>query len=128
MYPVSKYRQSYINGSEEASIITKFRLGHANLGNRTNTPVLLCPSCSKGPNNELHLAFECEALSHLRQEPEMKAIMDEAKDQQRFAVNDPKKLKSFLGNDFASDKTLLKRGTFLKKLRQKHLENLKETT
>ena len=126
-YPISKYRQSYINGSEEASIITKFRLGHANLGNRTNPPILICPNCGKGPNNELHLAFECEALDHLRQEPGMLAVTEEAKDQQRFGIRDDRKLKSFLGNDFASDKTLRERGNYLSILRQKHLELMKET-
>ena len=123
-YPISKYRQGYINGSKEASVLTKFRLGHANLGNRDDPKILICPSCGKGPNNELHLAFECEAMSELRQETEMKAIYDEARDQLRYTNNDPRKLKSFLGNDFASDKTLLRRGNFLSKLRQKHLENL----
>ena len=57
----------------------------------------------------------------------MLAVTEDAKDQQRFGIRDDRKLKSFLGNDFASDKTLRERGNYLSILRQKHLELMKET-
>ena len=54
--------QSYIDGSEESAILASFRLGNAGLGNRSTPKIVLCPVCREGPNNELHLVFECEPL------------------------------------------------------------------
>ena len=122
-YPDGMGRQGYIERSESSTTLAKFRLGNANLGNRETPPILICPSCNAGPNNELHLAFECPAMSHLRKD--MQHILDEARDHQRFATSDNRKLKSFLGDDLASAPTLRVRGLFLDILRQKHLE-LKE--
>ena len=49
-----------------------------------------------------------------------------SEEQKKFGVKDPKKLKSFLGGDLASKEILLKRGTFLSILLQKHLELMQE--
>ena len=83
--------------------------------------------CQAGPNNELHLVFECTAMSNLRNEPWMQSVLNEAKDKERIATSDNRKLQSFLGGDLASAKTLWNRGTFLSILRQNHLK-LKEAS
>ena len=121
-YPSGMGRQEYINYSEESSTISKFRLGNADLGNRDSQPVIICPACNNGPNNELHLSFNCTAMDNLRQEPWMKSVLDEALGKLRFDTDDPAKLSSFLGEDMCSVETLLNRGKFLSILRQKHLE------
>ena len=74
-YPIGMERQAYISYNEESSTISKFRLGNADLGNRDNPPILVCPACSNGPNDELHLAFNCTAMDSLRQEPWMNAVL-----------------------------------------------------
>ena len=103
-----------------SNILAKFRLGNANLGNKESPAILTCPCCQAGPNNELHLVFECNAMAHLKRD--MQHILNEAVDQQRFASSNPRKLQSFLGGDHASPKTLGERGIFLDILRQKHIE------
>ncbi len=103
-----------------SSILAKFRLENANLGNKESPPILICPCYKAGPNNELHLVFECNAMTHLR--PDMQHILDEAIDQQRFASSDSRKLQSFLGGDYAPLKKISERGIFLDILRQKHIE------
>ena len=123
-YPSGMGKQEYINYSEESSTISKFRFGNAELGNRDSPPILICPACADGPNNELHLAFNCTAMNNLRQEPWMKSVLDEAIGELRFDTEDPAKLRSFLGEDMCSVETLLNRGKFLNILRQKHLEAL----
>ena len=123
-YPSGMGRQEYINYSEESSTISKFRLGNADLGNRESPPIIICPACNNGPNNELHLAFNCTAMDNLRQEPWMKSVLDEALGKLRFDTDDPAKLSSFLGEDMCSVETLLNRGKFLSILRQKHLESM----
>ena len=119
-YPDGMGRQKYIKNTEASSTLAKFRLGDTDLGNRLNPPVLICPACKTGPNNELHLVFQCPAMSHLRQE--MKHILEEANDQQRFSQSDNRKLCSFLGQDQASPKVLQKRGTYLSILLDKFRE------
>ena len=64
-------------------------------------------------------------MSHLKKD--MQHILDEARDQQRFAPSDNRKLQSFLGGDMATAATLRVRGVFLDILLKKHLE-LKEAT
>ena len=43
-YPDNMGKQKYINFSESSSILSKFRMGHANLGNRDSPAILICPS------------------------------------------------------------------------------------
>ena len=119
-YPNGMGRQNYLDSTENSSILANFRLGNAGLGNKNSPPALICPGCLSGPNNELHLAFECHAMDHLR--VDMKHILDEALEHKKFGNRDPRKLQSFLGGDFASANILRKRGTFLGILRQKLLE------
>ena len=119
-YPDGMGRQKYLDRTDESSTLAKYRLGNAGLGNRNNPPVLICPGCLNGPNNELHLVFECQAMNHLRES--MAHILEEAPEQKKFRNNDPKKLQSFLGGDFAPAKILKKRGTFLSILSQKLME------
>ena len=122
-YPSGMGRQAYISYTEESSTISKFRLGNADLGNRDNPPILICPACNSGPNNELHLAFNCTAMDNLRQELWMKAVLDEAIGELNFDAEDPAKLGHFLGGDNCSLETLHNRGKFLNILLQKHLES-----
>ena len=122
-YPDGMGRQKYIECSETSSTLAKFRLGNTNIGNRGSPRILICPACKAGPNNELHLVFEYQAMSHLKKD--MQHILDEATDQQRFSHSDDRKLKSFLGGDMASAATMRVRGVFLDILLKKHLE-LKE--
>ena len=119
-YPDGMGRQKYLDRTDDSSTLAKFRLGNAGLGNRDNPPVLTCPGCQNGPNNELHLAFECHAMDHLRDD--MKDILEEAKGQKKYGNTDPRKLQSFLGGDFATPEILKKRGAYLSILRQKLLE------
>ena len=114
--------QAYLDGSDSSITLTKFRMGNARLGNRDNPRILICPACNNGPNNELHLAFECKAMSDLRKEPWMAKVLDQASHQKGLDPKDPEKLKSFLGGDLASKKVLLERGTYLSILLQKHFE------
>ena len=92
------------------------------IGNRFRPQVLICPACKEGPNNELHLVFDCSALTPLRNH--MEHILEEATDHKRFLPSDNRKLCSFLGQDLAPKKTLEKRGIFLSIL----LEKFKELT
>ena len=119
--------QEYLDGSEASITLTKFRMGNAGLGNRSTPRVLVCPNCNNGLNNELHLAFECSSMGNLRQYPWMAQVLDQAIEHKKYDFKDPKKLKSFLGGDFASKKVLLERGTFLSILLQKHLELMQES-
>ena len=66
-------------------------------------------------------------MENLRQYPWMAQVLDQATEQKKYDIKDPKKLKSFLGGDFASKKVLLERGTFLSILLQKHLELMQES-
>ena len=122
-YPSGMGRQAYISYNEESSTISKFRLGNADLGNRDNPPILVCPACSNGPNDELHLAFNCTAMDSLRQEPWMKEVLHEAVGKENFDADDPIKLGHFLGGDMCSEETLHNRGKYLNILLQKHLES-----
>ena len=126
-YPEGVGRQRYITLTESSSVLAKFRLGNANLGNKESPPILICPACNSGQNNELHLVFQCHAMDNLRSEPWMQDILNQARDQERFDIFDNRKLRSFLGGDQANVKRLHDRGTYLSILRQKHLE-LKETS
>ena len=126
-YPEGMGRQRYVTSSDPSAVLAKFRLGNANLGNRETPAVLICPACKVGQNNELHLAFECQAMDNLRSEPWMQTVLNKANDQERFDNSDNRKLRSFLGGDHANTKTLHDRGTYLSILRQKHLE-LKEAS
>ena len=81
----------------------------------------LCPIT--GPNNELHLAFNCTAMDSLRQEPWMKEVLHEAIGKENFNADDPTKLGHFLGGDSCSEETLHNRGKYLNILLQKHLES-----
>ena len=121
-YPEGMGRQKYINLSEPSSILAKFRLGNAKLGNKETPAILICPACNSGQNNELHLVFQCHAMDNLRNEPWMKKVIAQASDQERFDICDNKKLISFLGGDHANSKIFNDRGTYLSILRQKHLE------
>ena len=121
-YPSGMGRQSYINYSEESSTISKFRLGNAELGNKDNPPILICPSCKNGPNDELHLVFSCPAMDSLREEVWMKTVLDEAVPEHSLKKDDPMTLRTFLGGDLCSAETLHKRGKFLSILQQKHFE------
>ena len=56
-YPIGHQRHEYIDLSEASKTLAKFRLGNANLGNRDNPPVKICPACNIGPNKESHLVF-----------------------------------------------------------------------
>jgi len=123
-YPSGMGRQSYINYSEESSIISKFRLENAELGNRDHPPILICPSCNNGPNDELHLVFSCPAMDNLREEVWMQAVLDEAVPKHSFNKDDPMTLRAFLGGDLCSPETLHKRGKFLRILQQKHFESI----
>ena len=114
-YPDSWGRQRYINASPAATTLTKFRLGNT-------SPILICPCCNKGPNNELHLVFSCQAMDYLR--ASMSNIMTKAHDQNRFSINQNQKLQSFLGGDLADATTLLDRGNYLLILLQKHEEHI----
>ena len=89
-YPDKMGRQKYLGNSVYSSTLAKFRLGNANLGNKESPAILVCPCCQAGPNNELHLVLECKAMAHLKQD--MQHILDEAIDQQRFALTDYRKL------------------------------------
>ena len=104
-YPDDMGRQKYINFSDSSSTLTKFRLGNANLGDKETPAILICPSCQVGPNNELHLVFECNAMSNLRSDHWMQSVLNKQEAQ--------------------TAQTLRDRGAFLSILRQKHLE-LKE--
>ena len=126
-YPEGMGRQRYITLSESSSVLTKFRLGNANLGNKESPAILVCPGCNSGQNNELHLVFQCHAMDNLRNEPWMQNVLKQASDQERFDNSDNRKLRSFLGGDHATAKRLHDRGTYLSILRQKHLE-LKEAS
>ena len=123
-YPDGMGRQKYLDRTDDSSTLAKFRLGNAGLGNRNNPPVLICPGCLNGPNNELHLAFECHAMDQLRES--MANILDQAPEHKKYENTDARKLQSFLGGDFAPAKVLKGRGTFLSILRQKLLELQKE--
>ena len=117
-YPDGMGRQRYINLSDSSSVLSKFRLGNANLGNKESPPILICPACHSGQNNELHLVFQCHALDNLRNEAWMKKVINQASDQERFNISDNRKLRSFLGGDHANQKLLRDRGTYLSILRQ----------
>ena len=58
--------QSYLSGVKDRKILTKFRLGDAGLGNRSNAPIKLCPMCKTGENTEPHLVFECPEVQNIR--------------------------------------------------------------
>ena len=47
-------------------------------------------------------------------------VYNEAEDQYQFKTDDPRKLKSFLGGDNASRKTLRNRSSLLKKRKEAH--------
>ena len=114
--------QNYLDGSDASITLTKFRMGNARLGNRSTPQIKICPTCNNGPNNELHLTFECRSMDNLRLFPWMAQVLDQAVDQKKYDTKDPRKLKSFLEGDLASKKVLLERGTFLSILLQKHFE------
>ena len=65
-YPVTKVRQRYVDGSEDAHLIFMFRVGNAGLGNRNTPPIKICPGCRNAPNRESHMVFECPILSDIR--------------------------------------------------------------
>ena len=107
------YRQ-FLDGSPKSSILASFRLGNAGLGNRDTPSIKVCPACNMGPNNELHLVFECKALEGVRRAHS--DTLNEAQDQKHFNTEDPRKLASFLGGDFSNREQLMKRAALLESL------------
>ena len=65
-FTTSSKPQSYLSGVKDRKILTKFRLGDAGLGNRSNAPIKLCPMCKTGENTEPHLVFECPEVQNIR--------------------------------------------------------------
>ena len=117
--------QSYMDGSEESFVIASFRLGNAGLGNRSTPKIEVCPVCKEGPNNELHLVFECRPLEFLRYT--MGDVFHETDQHHQFEADDPRKLQNFLGGDNAGRKTLKKRASLLMRLKEEH-ETYKRNT
>ena len=57
----------HLAGRKGYKVITSFRLGDAGLGNKGPNPVVSCPICSKGRNNEAHLVLECDKVQTIRE-------------------------------------------------------------
>ena len=56
----------HLAGRKGYKVITSFRLGDAGLANKGPNPVVICPICSKGRNNETHLVLECDKVQNIR--------------------------------------------------------------
>ena len=56
----------HLAGRKGYKVITSFRLGYAGLGNKGPNPVVICPICSKGRNNETHLVLKCDKVQTIR--------------------------------------------------------------
>ena len=56
----------HLAGRKGYKVITSFRLGDAGLGNKGPNPVVICPICSKGRNNETHLVLKCDKVQTIR--------------------------------------------------------------
>ena len=56
----------HLGGRKGYKVITSFRIGDAGLGNKGPNPVVVCPICSNGRNNETHLVLECNKVQNIR--------------------------------------------------------------
>ena len=56
----------HLIGRKGYKVITSFRLGDAGLGNKGPHPVITCPICGEGKNNETHLVLECNRVQNIR--------------------------------------------------------------
>jgi hypothetical protein len=56
----------HLIGRKGYKVITSFRLGDAGLGNKGPHPVITCPICGEGKNNETHLVLECNKVQNIR--------------------------------------------------------------
>ena len=115
-------KQNYANGSDQAKILAKFRLGDINLGLRDDPPILNCPCCAIAPNDAMHLVFDCSVIQNRCNTDN---VLEEAHKSQLYARGDPGKLQSFLGGDFAPIKTMMKRADYLSRIIQEHSDAVK---
>ena len=102
--------------------LAKFRLGNAGLGNRDTPNIKVCPACNSGPNIESHLVFNCSAMNNLKLNMNDSVKMDQFINHHSEISDSDHLLKLFLGDDWSSNETLLKRGEYLDILLQKHKE------
>ena len=56
----------HLAGRKGYKVITSFRLGDAGLGNKGLNPIVTCPICNKGTNNETHLVLKCDKVQTIR--------------------------------------------------------------
>lgn len=63
-YPAyhSGQKQAYVNDSDQAKALARCRLGDIDLGQRDIIPIVHCPCCAVGPNNLMHLLFDCKLI------------------------------------------------------------------
>ena len=90
-------------------MLAKFRLGDIDLGLRDSPPVLNCPCCTTGPNNAMHLVFDCNTIKSKCNTK----VLEEALVSKLYSSDDPCKLQSFLGGDFSPVNTLMERADYL---------------
>ena len=108
---LERARQPYINGSNEAQIIAKFRLGNAI--SQQEKKEKTCILCRKPDgNNEAHLLMSCPLTEHLRNEEK---IYEWLQSQKLLNESDDIKLRHYLGEDGSTQEELLIRSRTLTK-------------
>ena len=117
-------KQSYIDGSAEARIISQFRLGQGQLDNREGSTLIKCTLCQQNTQvTEAHIIMSCTSLTELRKEC---GLMDWCQRNNLLNATEDKKLRLYLGDDGIIGSLLKERGKVLIKMREKYLSKRQE--
>ena len=111
----------HLTGRKGYKIITNFRLGDAGLGNKGPKPVVTCPICRKGRNNETHLVLECDQVQNIRDYFTQFINISKYCNKDEASEDSDNKLKQFLSD---TKEDFNQQAEFLTQLLEKHGELL----